>query len=53
MTCGIKYSHDQILMSVLRTLMAVTKYVPTIKGHLSAAVTVATRSWLMEELVWM
>ena len=39
-------------MNVLLTLMAVTKSVPTLMGHLSAAATVVSLSPMMEELVW-
>ena len=38
-------------MSVLLTLMVVTKSVPTLLGHLSAAVTVDLLSPVMERLV--
>ena len=43
----------KISMSVLLTLMAVTKSVPTLMGHLSVAATVVTLSPMMEGLVWM
>ena len=39
-------------MSVLLTLMAVTKSVPTPTGHLSVAATVVSLSPMMEGLAW-
>ena len=39
-------------MSVLQTLMAVTKSVPTLMGHLSAAATVVSLYPMMEGLAW-
>ena len=38
-------------MSVLLTLMTVTKSVPTLMGHLSAAVTVDSILIMMQEVV--